>query len=104
MLLVLAVVGSLYLKYCTLIDLGSAMEEADSQDISQDTPADDVFIAPSIHENEILQGISYTHHAPIPRLIQSELSRECVLGVDEAGRGPVLGTDLHYTHEAQLMT
>ncbi|KAI4169389.1 MAG: hypothetical protein LQ348_007283 [Seirophora lacunosa] len=67
------------------------MEEADSQDISQDTPADDVFIAPSIHEHEILQGISYTHHAPIPRLVQSELSKECVLGVDEAGRGPVLG-------------
>ncbi|KAL8969192.1 MAG: hypothetical protein Q9197_004469 [Variospora fuerteventurae] len=75
------------------------MEEADSQDlsqdisqdISQDTPADHVFIAPSIHENEILRGISYTHHAPIPSRIQGDLSTECVLGVDEAGRGPVLG-------------
>lgn len=72
------------------------MEESDSQDlasqdIAQETPAQDVFIAPSIHEIAILDGASYTHHSAIPELITQDLSTECVLGIDEAGRGPVLG-------------
>jgi len=67
------------------------MDEADTQDIVQETPAQDVFIAPSIHENAIFAGDSYTHHSPIPEAISRSLSAECVLGVDEAGRGPVLG-------------
>lgn len=72
------------------------MDELDSQDLAQDlaqeTPSEDVFIAPSIHEHDILAGTSYTHHSSIPNAIQSDLSTDCVLGVDEAGRGPVLGT------------
>lgn len=67
------------------------MEGADAQDIALETPADDVFIAPSIHEKEILLGRSYTHHSPVPKTIGVDMSIECVLGVDEAGRGPVLG-------------
>lgn len=72
------------------------MEEVDSQNIAsqdtvQETPAQDVFIAPSIHEQAILDGASYTHHSEIPELITHHFSTECVLGVDEAGRGPVLG-------------
>ena len=67
------------------------MEEVESQDIVQETPAEDVFIAPSIYESDLLDGRSYTHHSPIPQTIASDLSVECVLGVDEAGRGPVLG-------------
>lgn len=72
------------------------MEEVESQDIaSQDiaheTPAQDVFIAPSIHERAILDGASYTHHSAVPEIITQDISTECVLGVDEAGRGPVLG-------------
>lgn len=62
-----------------------------SQDIPQETPAKDVFIAPSIHEQAILAGASYTHHSPIPEVVSRNLSTECILGVDEAGRGPVLG-------------
>jgi len=67
------------------------MEGIDSQDIAQETPAEDIFIAPSIHEEAILAGASYTHHSPVPETITASKSTECVLGVDEAGRGPVLG-------------
>ncbi len=70
------------------------MEDIASQDIAQETPAKDVFIAPSIHEQAILSGGSYTHHSPIPETVAVDLSAECVLGVDEAGRGPVLGMAL----------
>ncbi|KAI4189978.1 MAG: hypothetical protein L6R41_001086 [Letrouitia leprolyta] len=69
----------------------AATEDLDIQDVDQETPAENVFIAPSFHEAKILAGASYTHHSPIPNLIEKDLSVECVLGVDEAGRGPVLG-------------
>ena len=67
------------------------MDELSSPEIVQENPSNDVFIAPSIHEENILRGISYTHHSLIPASIETDLSIECVLGVDEAGRGPVLG-------------
>lgn len=67
------------------------MKEPDSQTIANETPPDNVFIAPSIHEREILAGVSYTHHTAIPEEIAHDKTIECVLGVDEAGRGPVLG-------------
>ena len=68
-----------------------ASQDIASQDITQKTPSQNVFIAPSIHEPAILNGASYTHHSPIPETITRDTSTECVLGVDEAGRGPVLG-------------
>ena len=67
------------------------MEESGSQDIALETPAEDVFIAPSIYEQNLLLGESYTHHSPVPPTVAQDLSTECVLGIDEAGRGPVLG-------------
>ena len=73
------------------------MEDIDSQEIAQETPAEDVFIAPSIHEEDILAGRSYTHHTSLPEQIAGRKSTECVLGVDEAGRGPVLGTSIVYS-------
>ena len=67
------------------------MEGVNSADIEQETPATNVFIAPSIHEKDILLGTSYTHHSAVPKTITEDALIECVLGVDEAGRGPVLG-------------
>jgi ribonuclease H2 subunit A len=64
----------------------------DSQEIAQETPAADVFRAPSIHSASILSGESYSHFSEVPKNIQADMSEPCVLGVDEAGRGPVLGT------------
>lgn len=72
------------------------MEESDlpdSQNLEQETPTEDVFIAPLIDTAQILSGNSYTHHSAIPPSIASDTTTECVLGVDEAGRGPVLGID-----------
>lgn len=62
-----------------------------SQQVIDETPPDSVFIAPSIDHTRILSGESYTYHSPIPATVANDKSTECVLGVDEAGRGPVLG-------------
>lgn len=70
----------------------SVMEELDTPSISQETPNKNVFLAPSIHGKEILLGRSYTHHSAIPKTIVDDPATECALGIDEAGRGPVLGT------------
>jgi hypothetical protein len=60
--------------------------EMDTQDIEQETPPDHVFIAPSIYKTDVLEGKSYSHFSPIPQQIAGDMSTECVLGVDEAGR------------------
>jgi ribonuclease H2 subunit A len=66
--------------------------QMDTEEIEQATPLSDVFMAPSISRSDILTGKSYSHFSPIPKHIADDMSGEVVLGVDEAGRGPVLGT------------
>lgn len=66
----------------------------DVQDVAQETPADNVFVPPSIHKPELFAGQSYSHYSAVPQTITADIDTECVLGVDEAGRGPVLGVYL----------
>ena len=73
------------------IIFSTMVKVTESQEIALETPIDDVFVPPSIKTSQILGGASYAHHSTIPYAIENDMSTECVLGVDEAGRGPVLG-------------
>ena len=68
-----------------------ATENPTTENLATETPASNVFIPPSIHQSPLLAGESYTHHTPLPSTLSSDPSTPCVLGIDEAGRGPVLG-------------
>lgn len=81
------------------------LEESFQVNPDEEVAASAILTPPSIHHNELVIGASYAHYTPIPELIPS--GTECVLGVDEAGRGPVLGpmvygafylpTELHHS-------
>lgn len=47
------------------------------------------YIPPSVPVEQSYH--STTYHSPIPKFIAEDLSAPCILGVDEAGRGPVIG-------------
>lgn len=69
------------------------MDEAD------ETPSPPTaFLPPSIHHEPLLAGSSYEHFSPVPPILLQPTDASdatslppCCLGVDEAGRGPVLG-------------
>lgn len=65
--------------------------DSQEQDVALETPPKDVFMAPSIDRANIAKGNSYSYMSAVPQMLKDDMSIECVLGVDEAGRGPVLG-------------
>jgi len=66
--------------------------EVDNEiEIETDYTPGTTYIPPSVSQQTIplLSGQSYTHYSPIPTPPSKET--EYIIGVDEAGRGPVLG-------------
>ena len=65
----------------------------------EEIAASAVFVPPSVEDyhDELLSGKSYAHYSSIPKAIMARIppsdvqGTACVLGVDEAGRGPVIG-------------
>ncbi|KAF6819692.1 Ribonuclease H2 subunit A [Colletotrichum musicola] len=74
-----------------------------AEDIALETPVSNVFIPPSINKEALLAGDTYSYFSPIPPSLLPPASENATspdtpatgtpvcLGVDEAGRGPVLG-------------
>lgn len=72
-----------------------ASPTAPTPDDALPTTIGGTYIPPSVSRRAMLSGASHTHFSPVPESLRPSAShpegRPCFLGVDEAGRGPVLG-------------
>jgi ribonuclease H2 subunit A len=66
-------------------------QDLDSQQVESKISPGNVFMPPSIDNTKVLDGTTYSHFTYLPEVLQKDTNTECVMGVDEAGRGPVLG-------------
>ncbi|KAK6534245.1 hypothetical protein TWF281_005575 [Arthrobotrys megalospora] len=68
----------------------SAVEDTADNEVGE-TVGEQTFDLPSISATDIFLGQSYTFHSEIPSIVRDDPTASITLGVDEAGRGPVLG-------------
>ncbi|CAG8497589.1 10687_t:CDS:2 [Scutellospora calospora] len=74
-------------EHALKLDDGMEIDYLDNSSFSEDE--DVVFDAPSVQAGPLTS--SYTYHSPLPSALEIDEREPCILGVDEAGRGPVLG-------------
>ncbi|KAL2155605.1 hypothetical protein VTH82DRAFT_347 [Thermothelomyces myriococcoides] len=81
-----------------MADSQQQQQQAEEMAVVDTPPPSSVFVPPSINESALLAGDSYSYFSPVPTSLRpppgsppSATGPPCVLGVDEAGRGPVLG-------------
>jgi hypothetical protein len=69
-----------------MLDASQAAEE--EQDVAEDDEEDnDIdFIPPSVRQGDLFHSLSFDYFSNIPKS-----DEDFVMGIDEAGRGPVLG-------------